>query len=72
MTQDQLTSLEYHGRLQVRPDASGQDCGFLLVSSDAYASIDHVISLPQWALLKQVWQVNKRSEVIYIYQRIGS
>ncbi len=72
LTQDQLTSLEYHGRLQVRPDASGQDCGFLLVSSDAYASIDHVISLPQWALLKQVWQVNKRSEVIYIYQRIGS
>ena len=72
LTQDQLTSLEYHGRLQVRPDASGQDCGFLLVSSDAYASIDHVISLPQWALLKQVWQLNKRSEVIYIYQRIGS
>ncbi|MEZ7814528.1 MAG: hypothetical protein QMB19_02070 [Burkholderiaceae bacterium] len=72
LTQDQLTSLEYHGRLQVRPDASGQDCGFLLVSSAAYASIDNVISLPQWALLKQVWQLNKRSETIYIYQRIGS
>ena len=72
LTQDQLTSLEYHGRLQVRPDASGQDCGFLLVSSAAYASIDNVISMPQWALLKQVWQLNERSEIIYIYQRIGS
>ena len=72
LKQDQLTSLAYHGRLQVRPDASGQDCDFLLVSSAAYASIDNVISLPQWALLKQVWQLNERSEIIYIYQRIGS
>ena len=72
LKQDQLTSLGYHGRLQVRPDASGQDCDFLLVSSAAYASIDNVISLPQWALLKQVWQLNERSEIIYIYQRIGS
>jgi hypothetical protein len=72
LKQDQLTSLAYHGRLQVRPDASGQDCDFLLVSSAAYASIDNVISMPQWALLKQVWQLNERSEIIYIYQRIGS
>jgi len=72
LKQDQLTSFAYHGRLQVRPDASGQDCDFLLVSSAAYASIDNVISLPQWALLKQVWQLNERSEIIYIYQRIGS
>ena len=72
LKQDQLTSLAYHGRLQVRPDAWGQDCDFLLVSSAAYASIDNVISLPQWALLKQVWQLNERSEIIYIYQRIGS
>ncbi|MEZ7834288.1 MAG: hypothetical protein QMB32_02515 [Burkholderiaceae bacterium] len=72
LKQDQLTSLAYHGRLQVRPDTSGQDCDFLLVSSAAYASIDNVISLPQWALLKQVWQLNERSEIIYIYQRIGS
>ncbi|ESS14543.1 hypothetical protein MOLA814_00102 [Betaproteobacteria bacterium MOLA814] len=72
LKQDQLTSLAYHGRLQVHPDASGQDCDFLLVSSAAYASIDNVISLPQWALLKQVWQLNERSEIIYIYQRIGS
>ena len=72
LKQDQLTSLAYHGRLQVRPDASGQNCDFLLVSSAAYASIDNVISMPQWALLKQVWQLNERSEIIYIYQRIGS
>jgi hypothetical protein len=27
--------------------------------------------LPQWALRQQVWQLNDRSEIIYIYQRIG-
>ena len=71
LTQDQLTSLRYHGRLQVKPDESGQDCPKLLVSSNTVERIGAIIDLPQWALRQQVWQVNNRSETIYIYQRIS-
>jgi 4-amino-4-deoxy-L-arabinose transferase-like glycosyltransferase len=72
LSQDQLSSLRYHGRLQVKPDETGENCSVLLVSSDAASRIGAVIDLPQWALRQQVWQLNKRSEIIYIYQRIGN
>lgn len=71
LSQDQLSSLRYHGGLQVKPGNSGEHCPVLLVSSDAASRIGAMIDLPQWALRQQVWQLNNRSEIIYIYQRIG-
>jgi 4-amino-4-deoxy-L-arabinose transferase-like glycosyltransferase len=71
LSQDQLTSLAYHGKLSIQPNESGNDCGYLLISSDAVARIGALVDLPQWALRQQVWQLNDRSEIIYIYQRIG-
>ncbi|UFS56899.1 hypothetical protein LN050_03385 [Comamonadaceae bacterium M7527] len=72
LSQDQLSSLRYHGRLEVKPGNSGENCSVLLVSSDAVSRIGAIVDLPQWALRQQVWQLNNRSEKIYIYQRIGN
>jgi hypothetical protein len=41
-----------------------------LVSSDVASTIENHIDLPKWALEARAWQLNNRSEIIYVYQRL--
>ena len=70
LSQSQLSALAFHTRAELAPERIDDACTYLLVSSDVASTIENHIDLPKWALEARAWQLNNRSEIIYVYQRL--
>ena len=70
LSQSQLSAFAFHTRAELAPERIDDACTYLLVSSDVASTIENHIDLPKWALEARAWQLNNRSEIIYVYQRL--
>ncbi len=66
----QAAALQYHGGLDLRQTTAAENCAYLVVDSNAQASLSQAVNLPDWAFKAAVHRPADKNENLLLFKRV--
>jgi 4-amino-4-deoxy-L-arabinose transferase-like glycosyltransferase len=67
----QVAAFQYHGHLALRRAGAKAVCPYLVVDTDAQASLSSTVDLPEWAYLATLRRPTDKNENVALYKRVS-
>jgi hypothetical protein len=71
LSQAQVSSLTYHGKLEVKPASRPASCPWLLIDADIQAALPLAVDLKQWHMVSTIRRPSDSNDNVVLYRRTG-